>query len=73
MNIANRPAILIVLVLMVCTATTAHTESEGEMIPVGKPFADFNLPAHDGSIVRSEDLAGQPFLLFFYPKADTPG
>lgn len=73
MNVANNPATLIVLALMVFAATTAHTESEGEMIPVGKPFVDFDLPAHDGTIVRSADLAGQPFLIFFYPKADTPG
>jgi peroxiredoxin Q/BCP len=43
------------------------------MIPVGDPFVDFDLPAHDGTAVGSADLAGQPFLLFFYPKADTPG
>jgi cytochrome oxidase Cu insertion factor (SCO1/SenC/PrrC family) len=73
MNLATKSAILITLTLMACAATTAHAEGEGEMIPVGKPFVDFDLPAHDGTIVRSADLAGQPFLLFFYPKADTPG
>ena len=45
----------------------------GEMIPVGEPFVDFELEAHDGTTVSSADLEGRPFLLFFYPKASTPG
>jgi cytochrome oxidase Cu insertion factor (SCO1/SenC/PrrC family) len=73
MNIGIKSPILITLALMACAATIAHAEGEGEMIPVGKPFVDFDLPAHDGTIVRSADLAGRPWLLFFYPKADTPG
>ncbi len=45
----------------------------GEMIPVGQPFVDFELEAQDGTTVSSADLEGRPFLLFFYPKASTPG
>jgi len=45
----------------------------GEMIPVGEPFVDFELEAHDGTTVSSADLEGRPYLLFFYPKASTPG
>ena len=67
------PAILMALILVAWAATTARAEGEGEMIPVGDPFVDFDLPAHDGTTVGSADLAGRPFLLFFYPKADTPG
>jgi len=37
------------------------------------PFPAFTLAAHDGSTVRSADLAGSPYLIYFYPKADTPG
>lgn len=43
------------------------------MIPVGQPFVEFELAAHDGSTVSSAELTGRPFLLFFYPKAATPG
>ena len=43
------------------------------MIPVGEPFVDFELEAQDGTTVSSADLEGRPFLLFFYPKASTPG
>lgn len=48
-------------------------EGETEMIAVGESFVEFELPAHDGSTVKSADFEGRPYLLFFYPKADTGG
>jgi peroxiredoxin Q/BCP len=35
--------------------------------------ADFTLENEDGQIVKLSDYAGRPVVLFFYPKADTPG
>ena len=35
--------------------------------------ADFALENEDGQIVKLSDYAGRPVVLFFYPKADTPG
>jgi peroxiredoxin Q/BCP len=43
------------------------------MLQPGDIMADFELDAHDGTTVRSRDLEGTPYLLFFYPKAATPG
>ena len=43
------------------------------MLEPGASFPEFELPAHDGSSVSSSALAGSKYLLFFYPKADTPG
>ena len=37
------------------------------------PAPDFALPADDGTLVRLGDLRGQRVILFFYPRADTPG
>ena len=34
---------------------------------------DFELPADDGSTVRLSDLRGSKVILYFYPRADTPG
>ena len=33
----------------------------------------FNMSADDGSFVSNESLAGRRFVLYFYPKDDTPG
>jgi cytochrome oxidase Cu insertion factor (SCO1/SenC/PrrC family) len=65
-------ALLITLSLLSVFTSVGHAGG-GEMIPVGQPFVDFELEAHDGTTVSSADLEGRPFLLFFYPKADTPG
>ena len=73
MNTTSTTTVLIAVSLVMMVGAIGHTEGDGAMIPVGKPFVDFELPAHDGSTVSSTDLEGRPFLLFFYPKADTPG
>lgn len=43
------------------------------LIAVGAKAPDFALPRDGGAIVRLADYAGQPVVLFFYPKASTPG
>jgi peroxiredoxin Q/BCP len=43
------------------------------MIEPGQPAPDFELPNQDGEPVRLSDLRGKPIVLYFYPKADTPG
>ena len=65
-------AVNIVAILMM-VAASGDAAGADEMIAVGEPFVDFELDAHDGTKVSSGDLAGSPYLLFFYPKADTPG
>ena len=39
----------------------------------GQPAPDFSMPASGGRSMSLAGLRGQPFLLYFYPKADTPG
>ncbi len=43
------------------------------MLQVGTPAPGFTARAHDGKTVRLADLAGKNVILWFYPKADTPG
>ena len=40
---------------------------------VGDVVEDFTLPDQDGNTVSLTDFAGKPVVLFFYPRADTPG
>lgn len=43
------------------------------MIEPGSPAPDFELPDQDGRPVKLSDFRGQRVVVYFYPKADTPG
>ncbi len=43
------------------------------MIEQGDRAPDFGLPDQDGRLVKLSDFRGQPVVVYFYPKADTPG
>jgi len=43
------------------------------MIETGERAPDFTLPDQDGDQVSLADLRGKTVVLYFYPKADTPG
>jgi peroxiredoxin Q/BCP len=43
------------------------------MIETGTPAPDFELSDQDGRPVKLSDLRGRPVVVYFYPKADTPG
>lgn len=43
------------------------------MIEEGAEAPDFELPDQDGEPVRLSELRGKQVVLYFYPKADTPG
>jgi peroxiredoxin Q/BCP len=43
------------------------------MLEIGDPAPDFELPDQGGNVVRLSELHGKTVVLYFYPKADTPG
>jgi thioredoxin-dependent peroxiredoxin len=43
------------------------------VIEPGQPAPDFELPDQDGNPVALHGLRGRRVVLYFYPKADTPG
>ncbi len=43
------------------------------MIEPGDQAPDFELPDQDGNPVKLSGLRGKPVVVYFYPKADTPG
>jgi peroxiredoxin Q/BCP len=43
------------------------------VIDQGDLAPDFELPDEDGNPVKLSELRGQPVVVYFYPKADTPG
>jgi len=43
------------------------------MVEPGQPAPAFELQDHTGRTVRLSDYRGRTVVLWFYPKADTPG
>ncbi len=43
------------------------------MLKPGDPAPEFEAVDHEGKPVRLRDLRGKKVVLWFYPKADTPG
>ena len=43
------------------------------MLQPGDPAPDFDVTDHHGNRVRLSGLRGKKVVLWFYPKADTPG
>ena len=43
------------------------------MLKVGQKAPDFTLASDEGKEIALKDFQGKRVLLFFYPKANTPG
>jgi peroxiredoxin Q/BCP len=43
------------------------------MLKVGDEAPDFSLPSDSGANVSLRDFKGHTLVLYFFPKADTPG
>lgn len=43
------------------------------MLKTGDHAPDFEVRTHEGQTLRLSDLRGRRVVLWFYPKADTPG
>jgi peroxiredoxin Q/BCP len=42
-------------------------------LSAGEAAPPFSMATDDGSVVSSDDLSGSRYVLYFYPKDDTPG
>ncbi len=43
------------------------------MLSLGEKAPDFNVESHEGKDISLSQYAGKKVILWFYPKADTPG
>ena len=50
-----------------------HLVGHGELLAVGSKAPRFEAFDHTGARVRLADFVGRTVVLWFYPKADTPG
>jgi len=53
--------------------TVARAAEPARFLKEGDPFPTWSLRDQTGTVVTSQSLAGKPYLLWFYPKAQTPG
>jgi len=64
----------LVVGFLICVASLALSgAAEAKTLAVGDRFPAWTLPDQTGKPVSSTDLAGKTYLLWFYPKAMTPG
>ena len=62
-----------IVVAALVAAACVSSPVRAELLRPGDPFPDWSLPDHTGKTVKASDLAGKPYLVWFYPKAMTPG
>ncbi len=51
----------------------SHVGAVVRNLEAGMPAPDFGLPREDGTMVSLSGFAGRKLVIFFYPRADTPG
>ena len=58
---------------MVVASVVVPVAARADMLKAGDAFPSWTLPDQTGKAVSSTDLAGKTYLLWFFPKAMTPG
>ena len=65
--------VLVIMLITVAGWWAFHVTGRGRPPAVGEPAPDFTLPDAAGRMHRLADYRGRWLVLYFYPKADTPG
>ena len=70
-------SVMSVAVVYILTASAighfAATPASAGMLDAGARFPEWRMPDQTGTTLSSAELAGKPYLLWFYPRASTPG
>lgn len=69
----NRRLLATALAMVVAGLWRGAAAQAAGMLEPGAALPTWELPDQRGAVVRSGDLAGKTYLLWFYPKAQTPG
>lgn len=65
--------VVVAAVVAVLVVLAGAIPARAALLNVGDPFPAWSLRDQTGAVVTSQSLAGKPYLLWFYPKAQTPG
>jgi len=66
-------ALTCVIASLPSLGVTAGAATPVELLEAGASFPSWSLPEHTGKERSSSELAGRRYLVWFYPKAMTPG
>jgi peroxiredoxin Q/BCP len=64
---------LLVEVFRLAVRDLLRKKGEARMLNVGDTAPDFTVKTNRGETVKLSDQRGKTIVLWFYPKADTPG
>jgi len=64
---------LLVEVFRLAVRDLLRRKGEATMLKVGDTAPDFTVKTNRGDTVKLSDQRGKTIVLWFYPKADTPG
>jgi peroxiredoxin Q/BCP len=69
----SKPELWIVGTASILLTMLLAGEARAGTLEAGAAMPEWSLPDQNSVVVRSSDLAGKTYLLWFYPKAQTPG
>src|SRR5882672_5978956 len=55
------------------TVVRAQVARMADWLDAGAKAPDFKLPTDDGGSIKLSSLRGEPVVLYFYPRDETPG
>jgi|GEM_PF-148535 len=70
---ASRSSPIVLVACLVALAVAPGRVTAAAMLAAGETFPTWSMRDQTGATVSSQDLAGKTYLLWFYPKAMTPG
>jgi peroxiredoxin Q/BCP len=69
----RRSVVLALGLVALLGASVLHAQEKPAALKPGDAAPDFALKDHTGQTVKLADLKGKHVVLWFFPKADTPG
>ena len=65
--------IIVLIILILVSALASSLKKEYDTLKCGDQAPDFMLSSHDNEVIRLSDYRGEYVVLYFFPKAETPG
>jgi len=64
---------IIAICVLVSTALISRNQNQRNLLIVGQEGPDFSLTSENNGNISLKEFLGQSVVIYFFPKADTPG